>query len=70
MVHLSNETRKAKIFLENKNEEGHLKNLVTLSVIKVDYKASRCCTGSHNRQNDHLNKISIHSLIQIYRDIY
>lgn len=45
MVHLSNETRKVKIFLEKKNEEGHFKNLISLNVIKVDYKATRCCTG-------------------------
>ena len=45
MVHLSNETRKVKIFSEKKNEEGHLKNLITLSVSKVNYKATRCCTG-------------------------
>ena len=44
MVHLSNETRKVKIFSEKKNEEGHLKNLITLSVSKVDYMPVRLST--------------------------
>lgn len=42
---LSNETRKVKNIFGKENEDGHFKNLITLSVIKVDYKATRCCTG-------------------------